>query len=613
MRRACAVILADLKPSGYDIEDTRMKSDALVDTRDREGASYKQHLQPKAIQAHGPSQRQDAAALSPLRQLRQNDDQARVDSIRLSSNTQAQIASLMAPLESPLAPLPTNAQDSPTGATAAKNKTTRLNSMGSTTSTQYTQVTDPSGETDSSTGVTSVNGTSLAGSKRVSAMNSSASPTSANRAGEWMRQGVQRHLAQQDGVQPQSPTVEGPPKASALRERSEKPPLGHTWSVSSVQSARSESLYSGSEGRPGNSRQLSTDSGRNGVAALSFGKDASIPPVPRMDPARKDKLEGDAAIKAMQDKLAAAGFKDKTDETAAPRRTSTTAAASARQESASTSRPQTASKQPSHGILKHQHDPGVVVQDFWKPSGGAARGDGGRTDPRAGDFDSLMPKHKLAQQQGSQQPQAPSYASGSASVRNHTSNPSVSSSKSRATRAPDIPSRTSSMTGQMQPPTFSKISPGQGASIRAASMTSAVSRGAGFAPLQESVTPNGSALRTVTTQATADQHHNAQSPLSPVDIVYHSPSPDAAAAERYAPSASSRVGASSLNYGKDRRGLSKLLHRFGGNDPSSRKRNHVPPNYLPHNNYMQAGYPDDYWSEDDEVCAAPVVGFGRGW
>ena len=31
LRRACAVILRDLKPSGHDLEDTRMKQDILVD------------------------------------------------------------------------------------------------------------------------------------------------------------------------------------------------------------------------------------------------------------------------------------------------------------------------------------------------------------------------------------------------------------------------------------------------------------------------------------------------------------------------------------------------------------------------------------------------------
>ena len=55
---------------------------------------------------------------------------------------------------------------------------------------------------------------------------------------------------------------------------------------------------------------------------------------------------------------------------------------------------------------------------------------------------------------------------------------------------------------------------------------------------------------------------------------------------------------------RERKGLSKILWKMGGGELPQRRKIYVP-------QYAGDG---KYWEEDeDEACAAPVVGFGRGW
>jgi len=58
LRRSCAIILQDLKPSGYDVEDTRMKSDVLLDEADKDEGRYPMN----SSRLHSNAQPQPSAA-----------------------------------------------------------------------------------------------------------------------------------------------------------------------------------------------------------------------------------------------------------------------------------------------------------------------------------------------------------------------------------------------------------------------------------------------------------------------------------------------------------------------------------------------------------------------
>ncbi|KAI9723551.1 MAG: hypothetical protein M1828_004147 [Chrysothrix sp. TS-e1954] len=251
LQRACAIVVQDLKPSAYDIEDTRMKSDMLLDEEDREGKNYNRpaaKARRPALKSHGSSGTKqkvswlksdnESPALNPpdvvvehhdstsaARQpfiAQQRDDSAAytlnhsVKPQPLDSNASYETRRLPKQ-DGPLAPLPTHATESrqdvsiPPVQTTQSSGPPRLPSFNSDASSPYSP--SMSGPNSASTAISSAPFTpSHYSSKRESDGVYSKQASAAD--GQWMKQGVERHLQQKEAPRASNARVE-PAKAPA--------------------------------------------------------------------------------------------------------------------------------------------------------------------------------------------------------------------------------------------------------------------------------------------------------------------------------------------------------------------------------------------------------------
>lgn len=279
LRQACALILQDLKPSGHDIEDTRMKSDILLD--DDQGSDpyrFNHGLAPPAIRVKpaDPVKKQHSSAAwvmhddgnpsrvdNPNKVIKaapqataaskssaastrsvafkntdRDDEPAKPSSYpRFSGTVQPQKTKQIAPPEYPLAPVqsPVPSAMNPISSTDLPNNTS--DSASTSPSTQYTNFSSERNK-DTSTGFSSAPYTPATSSKRVSDNVYSEPPTAKD--GQWMKQSVEKQRqVQAEQIQamslsaksslaaaiaaPQSPPRQQQSRMGAISPRNERP------------------------------------------------------------------------------------------------------------------------------------------------------------------------------------------------------------------------------------------------------------------------------------------------------------------------------------------------------------------------------------------------------
>lgn len=261
---------------------------------------------------------------------------------------------------------------------------------------------------------------------------------------------------------------------------------------------------------------------------------------------------------------------------------------------------------------KHQHDTSILVKDFVKSSPSSSQHTNkpnwligptasGVRDPKPADFDSLMSIMNSASSEGGEAPQAPQ------SPEPPTSS-YISAPQSPQQTHPAHPSDTHSQQGNQTPRALdSQTAPGSpgprhdpapnvsdGLSQHPVKSISSTSLQSGTAPAPNVPVPRDNLLKDFPPAL----------PMSP---------------SRHGRVPSNRTGTSdsqkTTKSRKEKRGLPKLLWKLGGGDMPERKKIYVPPSarqpqVQTYVNDRDEGDESDY---DEEACAAPVVGFGRGW
>ena len=449
------------------------------------------------------------------------------------------------------------------------------------------------------------------------------------------------------------PQLRDSPTMQQAREHPRSPRINtHSpWShrSSSIPSSRRSS-------RPGSSRKPSQD-GVSGLretpgSPVPDTENTDIPPVPQLDAGRKSqlgngsrspnlgatvpagqrRLEGDQAASVLEQRLSS--IRDKSEEplsNSGPVSSNTViggevspdtnASASASHpirhdpgplqresqwpildttaETSSSIAPPNAvptrqSSLPSYDPAKHQHDASILVKDFYRPYSRASRPawpNGSATrDPKPADFDSLM----SIMNQRTQTPPLRSPTSPDHQRSEENSNPPL--------EHPKLPRLDTSHSGRSN--NAPQLVESGTDSPRMSGPTKVLSNGLSQHPVNDVQPPSNSTAADVPHSNISRTPHAASMAPS-----RHSRAPSSHTAASQATSNKSK---------KDLRGLSKLLWKLGGGDMPVRRKIYIPePEPMPSPPRQQQHPPniteeeeDDY---DEEACAAPVVGFGRGW
>ena len=691
LRDACEVILRDLKPSGHDIEDRRMKTDILV-----EGDPFKLNHRVKSTAQNdaGKPKRQHSAASwiidgdtdeqhtsSNTRDSEKPaQNPAKPPTIVKKSDVRRQDPNQLLANEGPLAPRPTDTQ------------TTRQPSVP--TSSHVASSPHPAQRTDStSTDVSTPFTPSTEHYKSASTAPSSAAMTSAdssNRASEsiyiqpatakdeqWMKYEVEKHRQSQGPIlsnaNADGTTIlrgsHGSDKTTALKDRrgsqdaqsinlSSKSGIDANKrpTITSRSSSRQSGAFAGAAqpvsppltsptvGRPGSSSSVSSKrhsrsghrSSLDGIHETRHSPQPSpqnedVPPVPRLDAERlnsltnasRDNSNAQAAGAEVQNQhvdksranvshphgtvtpqhhvrsTTASHLNTQTttephqpsNPSDATQATSVSAVADSRHPNTNTPviNPQHATKSASN---PHSQDRSILVRDFSQQSQLSSYFRRSTNDPSPADFDALMSAmdsavHAPVGQQPSPlligDPSSPSRSNlmlpkdvVSRSSSNYSSHsgkagPSKVQGPSTARGQPTQP-ETSARTSQ---PNSGKVT--QHVQIKRPKSTSMV---------------NGiSASQAPTTFPTSIQQSNPTSVTPPAGF-----------------SEVNSNRSSTLTSRKEKKGLSRLMWRLGGGDMPERRSTHISPHQ---SQQIQVG--DEYEFNEEEACAAPVIGFGRGW
>lgn len=615
LREACSIILADLKPSGHDLEDTRMKSDIFVG-RDDAVSDPRAHARVAAKQAPA------AAAASSSHWNTHKDPLASHRAMPrmeppAASTRQAQAAmgidlatanplSARKPVpvpnhlslhqlapEAPLAPIPSTSSSAFPLASPRPPATQRDTSISTAASSSYPLSSDHS--KSASTTLSSAPFTPSETSHRLS--DNIYSQQASTKDSQWMKemaekqrqayvaeaplisQSVTRAPAKSQAVDvPERPSSTGsrsrslhshpiidgmanvssaPRPLSRQSNASQKYSLSQSPAPSSLygptQSARPGSIGSKRSSRPASSR-LSIDglkeTDRSPVASPS---NEDVPPVPRIDASRMSTLQ--SARPLSQISVATSGRGE-------PQ--SVSRAAAAPSGSGQQAWPITASvaRQSTQSTYQQRpaYDNGVVVKDFSPMNHSAPKSpvEGFmplNRDPRPEDFENLMSamNHRASTMDPAQSPDSPT-----------------------------VPMNTISGLRMTDP--------------------SAAAAKASYPHIATVAQPSGH-VAAQTDKLAEQPHHSPSLSISRNDRPASPGGPPRRASESRALSMTLSATAR-----KEKKGVRGLLWKLGGGDAPERRRVYVAPAMTGY-----AGY-DDYWADaDDQACAAPVVGFGRGW
>lgn len=734
LRDACEFILRDLKPSGHDIEDRRMKSDIFLET-DQYKLDHKVKAVPGRTEDPKPK-RQHSAAAWIMNDGSENDslysrstvdkanDKATKPTIdiakankKTSSHKPTARESLttlsplspnaLPPAESPRAPMPTNVTGTRQPSMSASTKLVssprhaeRANSGSTDASVPFTPFTPSTDRYQS----TSTAATSNASSNRAS--DNIYTQQATVKDGQWMKQEVERHrqaqpalpsiattaggaalLADEPAVTSMRdlPTIQQPldPVAGAKADANFKRP---------AMASRSSSRYSGSSwgsqldakspangagaGRHSNSgsRRHSRPSSRLSIDGIHETKtspqptprDEEVPPVPRLDaerlnsltsasrnnsinqaalaelPQQQRRMEAEPADKFVAPKLAS-NARDRGLEhqaknldvsmTSRPNAAQTTSPSSDAQQHtpsgyqippvpqgpfpqksvlqpvqngpASNYRPQQV-QQPQTSMASSS----VIVRDFYRPKQPPAADFAAtyrRNDPTPADFDALMSAMGGAVHGAPTQP--------SVSITDHSSsNPVPTPIPNERLAAPNaIPARRSSLLSRQPPPNLQTQPPHPPPQPTAdGTLTPRAANGPAPAP---SAAMSAALATPANPGMVNDMSLRSSTPPKPISptVLSHPSNANSNRSSYLSPTrlseahSSQTTGSGASNKGK-KRGMSRLFWRLGGGEMPPRARVYVP-------QYEARGSRDvHYWDDDEErACAAPVVGFGRGW
>lgn len=418
-------------------------------------------------------------------------------------------------------------------------------------------------------------------------------------------------------------------------------------------SNRSSSLPSSRRSsRPGSSRRLSQDGIKETPRSpMPDFDDTDIPPVPQLDPRRKSELgngnpsprpghaaslghahhESDQAAKMLEQRLSSIrdGFEEPLrDNTSRPSSTVTILGAGgspddARAEPSAISpgkqpirqqpehlpdlthgsswpvsdTPATSSDavhpiqstfQSSNDPAKHQQDASILVKDFYRPYSRPTWPDGPTSrDPKPADFDSLMSimnQHRELPRPYSPIPQQPDEEA--SPVIDGKALPQLSTSQS--THANNTPQLTDDTTPSLTKERSPSLAASNGLS-------------------QHPVNNTQPASSDIVSVVSSDHLPKSPPPMSQKASSQHSK----------APSTHTRTSQGTTKSKKESRGLNKLLWKLAGGEMPVRKKIYIPePDPKPRTPQSQnnaVGARDGEEGYDEEACAAPVVGFGRGW
>ncbi|KAL9061526.1 MAG: hypothetical protein Q9162_000058 [Coniocarpon cinnabarinum] len=718
LRDACEVVLKDLKPSGHDIEDRRMKSDMFVDhdpynlthnvriptVGSEDNRTRRQHSAAAWIN----NQSENIAQLQDVRHTRRDNQplKPKVDTTNATRNAEQSrtftrdppnamtplSSHAVPPVESPLAPLPTNVRATPQPSMTASTKpltrpksAQRTDSVSTETSMPFTPSTDYFKSASTAA-------TSNASSNRASENVFTQQPTAKD--GAWMKQEVEKHKQAQSAM----PSIAGTAGAAAVmssdtaakngaaasdrsvtQQRRDSATIGDT-EMPAVQrpamGVRTSSRYSNnsvnSQGevksptnstgpaRPGSngSRRHSRPSSGISIEGIRetrtspqpSPRNEDVPPVPRINSERLNSLTNSSrpnstsqlAIDAIaqqhkpsQDTKQPSNAKDahgmENKSTVEPRSsahaatdmTSTTTSPTAEARTISPSsdrRPQksgqvvstpaqaakslpqlnmqngdaaaTDDKSPEHNPQSPDPmaSPAVVVRDFFRPKPSIDIGmapSSRRVDPTPADFEALM-----ASMDGAVHGAPPNSLPPDQSASNHVNNAMPNG----------VPARRSSLQGQLKqpqlpftPPPLPRLPSNKPNSHKA---------GVSEAPIDRPRAASQPFLSSNNAAAADEMIPQQRPPLAHETSGHHeSPHSSVRSPTRMSEAYSSRTGTSTASR-RERKGLSRMLWRLGGGDMPQRRKIYIP-------QYSGDGA---YWEEDEEeACAAPVVGFGRGW
>ena len=724
LRDACRSILRDLKPSGHDIEDRRMKSDIFVD---HDPFAFDHKVKPAARQDDSRARKSHSATAWAMDGGKESDQQSpttktaptqrfpvkpTIDTVRASQLLTSHVAErreVLSPLtahaatpgEGPLAPLPTGSNQTRTASISASSHLISSPHPAQRTDSASTQMSMPFTPTTDQYKSGSTAMTSNSSSNRASEHVYTA-PTSA-KDGEWMKQEVERHK-QAQALAPDIATIAGASafitNDSLARSGSPRPdriasprPLPDVTEPSHPCSnvinpakrlstaSRSSSRYSSGSftstlpspspaasqapvrlastgsrrhSRPGS--RLSIDGiHETRTSPQPTPRNEDVPPVPRLDAERlssltstsrnnyfnlaattdpaqeQERIEGVATDRLLVQK--AQDVRDSASGRAAsptPQHLTpaiegplndgasdpcNTSVPKSTTQIAPQAMPRNMPHPMEHDGPLHQQttphlpnttNPNVATRDFYrlKPGLDAVHAIYQKHDPTPADFDALMSAMDGAVHGSPLQQQAGAHEWPITPASGITTTDSIS--------APHvIPTRRSSLFGNSRPPTQSAQ---PSASLRATLSDNAITA------IQPPPQPTISAtqLHHPLPPTSAPEQAMSLSNGIVVSQAPHSPTcTNVSQRSSYIPpsrtsqSYSSTTSAASK---KDRKGVSKFLWKLGGGDVPP-PRLYVPDGYMcGHTSSGNGKYGEEYWSDDEErACAAPVVGFGRGW
>lgn len=686
LRNACEIVLRDLKPSGHDIEDRRMKTDILVNidpyklehqvrnaAQNDTSKPKRQHSAAAWIMSGETEQQENPSTSSrdvrgPEATVQREDvTQARntkgdINAPRTNESPQSNNHTQLLVAEGPLAPMPSNTTGTrqPSVVPSSHQISSPLPAQRpDSTSTDASAPFTPSTEhyKSTSTAPSSAAMTSADSSNRASESIYTQAPTAQDE--QWMKQEVEKHRQSQGPV----PTAPGAAqatgtgvsaetgKAMALKDRrgsqdaqtlnlnsklgidtTKRPTI--TTRSSSRQSASFSAAPAastsppitspilarqGSSGSTGAKRQ-SRSSNRlsiDGVPETRLSpqhspRNEDVPPVPRLDAERLSSLTNASRSNSInQNNLAdmqrhrVEGNRTNDSQSkviTSPRPAAT--ATSSTQNSGGVSRTMDSQDRAANAAKlqqaqqhsenqpvannSHLQDRSVLVRDFPHQNRLGSNFRPNARDPTPADFDALMwAMDGAVRAPVGQQPASLFVTDSSASSRPTLLGPKdiVSRSSSNYSSRSEKADKTKQQAPNMvRGPTHMN------------NMTT-----------QQAIQPSTQHIQITRPQSTSMVNEiTASKPATSQKFISRSRPTSVVPPARTSGTYSNRSAGVPVR--REKKGLSRLVWKLGGNDSPQTQNSYGSP---PESQHIPIEGDDDW--DEEEACAAPVVGFGRGW